>query len=164
MSFASFWSDLLATVFGGIALALIFFLAKEKCFSLPNLTGRWFLEQTTQTTAYAPYEGMVLRYVLMLWLEGNRVEGTAEKLYENSSTGEREYIGTNRTRSIVSGYVEKRYFGSDRIYLHCVEDGHGRESTNFFVFTPAAGDRLAGTFTSMVAEQTGVARCQRNPF
>ena len=164
MSFASFWSDFLATVFGGIALTLIFFLAKEKCFPPPRLTGRWFLEQTTHTTAYVPYKGMLLRYVVMLWLEGNRVEGTAEKIYEKSSTGEREYTGTNRTRSIVTGYVEKRYLGRDKIYLHCVEVGHGRESTNFFDLTPAASDALIGTFTSMVAEQTGAVRCQRNPF
>ena len=164
MSFGSFWSDVLATVFGGIALTLTFFLAKEKCFPLPKLTGRWFLEQTTQTTAYVPYEGMVLRYVVMLWLEGNRVEGTAEKIYEKSSTGERTYTGAHRTRSIVSGCVEKRYLGSDKIYLHCVEVGHGRESTNFFDLTPAAGDEMVGTFTSMVAEQTGAVRCQRRPF
>ena len=83
MSFASFWSDFLATIFGGIALTLIFFFLKEKYFSPPKLTGRWFLEQKTQVTAYVPYEGMVLRYVVMLWLEGNRVEGTAEKIYDN---------------------------------------------------------------------------------
>lgn len=164
MSFASFWSDFIATILGGIALTLIFFFLKEKCFPPPQLTGRWFLEQKTQVTAYVPYEGMVLRYVVMLWLEGNRVEGTAEKIYENSSTGERTYTGNHRTRSIVSGYVEKRYLGNDKVYLHCVEVGHGRESTNFFELSPAAGDELVGTFTSMVAEQTGIARCRRNPF
>jgi len=164
MSFASFWSDFLATVLGGIALTLIFFLAKEKWFQLPRLTGRWFMEQTTQVTAYVPYQGMILRYVVMLSLEGSRVEGTAEKIYENSSTGERTYTGKDRTRSIVSGYVEKRYFGKDRIYLHCVELGHGRESTNFFELTPAAGDELVGTFMSMVAEQEGVARWRRQPY
>jgi hypothetical protein len=164
MSFDSFWSDFLATILGGIALTLIFFFAKEKCFPPPKLTGRWFLEQKTQVTAHIPYEGMVLRYVLMLWLEGTTVAGTAEKIYENSSTGERTYSGVHRTRSIVSGYVEKRYLGGDKIYLHCVENGHGRESTNLFELTLAAHNELVGTFTSMVAEQTGTARCRRNPF
>lgn len=46
MSFASFWADLLATVVGGVVLAVLFFLAKERLFPLPKLTGRWYLEQT----------------------------------------------------------------------------------------------------------------------
>ena len=58
MSFASFWADLLATVMGGVILAVLFFLAKERLFPLQKLTGRWYLEQTTQTTAYTPYAGM----------------------------------------------------------------------------------------------------------
>lgn len=164
MSFASFWADLLATVVGGVALAVLFFLAKEKLFPLPNLTGRWYLEQTTQTTAYTPYAGMILRYVVMLWREGNRVEGTAEKIYENSSTGERTFSGENRTRTTVTGYVEKKYFGKDRIYLHVVEDGHGRESTTFYEITADCAATFHGNFSSMVADQSGTVKWQCKPF
>jgi len=164
MSFASFWADLIATVAGGIILAALFFFAKEKLFPLPKLTGRWHLEQTTQTTAYTPYAGMVLRYVMMLWREGNRVEGTAEKIYEKSSTGERRFSGDNRTRSTVTGYVEKNYFGKDKIYLHVVEDGHGRESTTFYEITTSCADTFQGNFSSMVADQTGSVKFQCSPF
>lgn len=164
MSFASFWADILATVLGGIALAVLFFLAKERLFPLPKLTGRWYLEQTTQTTAYRPYVGMILRYVVMLWREGNRVEGTAEKIYENSSTGERSFSGENRTRAVVTGYVEKKYFGKDRIYLHIVEDGHGRESTTFYEITADGADTFHGNFSSMVADQNGTVKWQCKPF
>lgn len=164
MNFASFWADLLATVVGGVVLAVLFFLAKERLFPLPKLTGRWYLEQTTQTTAYTPYAGMTLRYVVMLWHEGNRVEGTAEKIYENSSTGERTFSGENRTRATVTGYVEKKYFGKDRIYLHVVEDGHGRESTTFYEITADCADAFHGNFSSMVADQNGTVKWQCKPF
>lgn len=164
MSFASFWSDVVATVIGGMTLTALFFLAKEKFFPLPKLTGRWYLEQTTQNTTYKPYAGMILHYVVMLWQDGNRVEGTTEKIYEKSSTGERPFVGKNRTRATVSGYVEKKYLGKDKIYLHVVEDGHGRESTNFYDLTFNDADIMVGTFTSMVADQDGSTKWQRTPF
>ncbi len=164
MSFETFWSDILATIVGGVALAILFFIAKEKLFPLPKLTGRWYLQQTTQNTAYNPYTGMVLRYVVMLWCEGNKIEGTAEKIYEKSSTGERSFVEKSRTRAIVSGYVEKKYFGKDKIYLHVIEEGHGRESTHFYKLTVDSNDTMIGTFDSMVADQDGAVICQNTPF
>jgi len=164
MSFASFWSDVIATFVGGVALTLLFFFVKEKWFPPPQLTGRWYLEQLTQNTAHDPYVGMILRYVVMLCSEGNRVEGTAEKIYEKSSTGERSFAGTNRTRATVSGYVERKYLGKDKIYLHVVEDGHGRKSTHFYDLVVNGADTMNGTFVSMVADQDGLVKWQRVPF
>ena len=40
----------------------------------------------TVNTAYNPYKGMVLRYVVIIWKEGNSLKVSAEKIYENSST------------------------------------------------------------------------------
>ena len=107
---------------------------------------------------------MVLRYIAMFWQAGNRIEGTVEKIYENSSTGEREYVGKNRTRGVAQGYVEKNYFSKDRFVLHVVEDGHGRESTNFYDLVVDSKDEMTGNFSSMVANQDGEARWQRNKF
>jgi hypothetical protein len=164
MDFGSFWSDLAATLIGGIALAFLFFFAKEKWFALPHITGRWYFEQETKSTAYKPYLGMTLRYVAMLWRQGNNVEGTAEKIYENSSTGERSFISADRTRASICGHIEKNYFGKDKLYLHVVEDGHGRESTHFYELTCNVGGIMTGTFTSMVAEQEGIIKWQRALF
>ena len=85
MNFNGFIPSIIATVVGGVTLALLFFWAREKLFPLPNIAGRWYLEMRTVNTSYEPYTGMVLRYVAMLWREGNRIQGTAEKIYENSS-------------------------------------------------------------------------------
>ncbi len=100
----------------------------------------------------------------MLWREGNRVRGTAEKIYEKSSTGERDYVGANRTRGVVDGYLEKNYFAKDRLYLHVVEDGHGRESTNFYDVVIKSEKEMVGTFNSMVANQDGEVTWQRGMF
>ena len=160
----NFSSNLLATLFGGIILALLFFWAKEKLFPLPEITGRWYLEMRTVTTAYNPYKGMILRYVAILCRQGERVQGTVEKIYEDSSTGKRDYIGKNRTRGEMHGYVQKNYFLKDRMYLHVVEDGHGRESTNFYEVHVQSKSKMVGTFASMVAEQDGVVTWQREAF
>lgn len=164
MSFDSFWADFIATLAGGVSLTFLFFVAREKLFPVPDVSGRWHMEITTENTAYNPYRGMVLRYVLLIWREGNALKGSAEKVYENSSTGEREYVGANRTRAIIEGYIEKNYLGSDRVHLHFVEHGHGRESSNFYDLLVVSEDEMAGAFSSMVANQDGRAKCQRTPF
>lgn len=161
---SGFWVDVASTVVGGGLLALLFFFAKEKLFPLPDVTGRWYFQMNTEETAFNPYKGMVLRYVAMLWREGHRIEGTVEKIYERSSTGEREYVGENRTRGKVSGYIEKNYLGADKLYLHVVEDGHGRESTNFYEVRSFSDSTMSGTFISMVADQAGTVKWQRKSY
>jgi hypothetical protein len=164
MDFSSFSSDVLATVIGGLVLALLFFLAKEHMFPIPNVTGRWYFTQQTEHTAYHPYAGMALQYVAMLWLEGNLVHGSVEKTHEKSSTGERSFVGHNRTRGILQGYVQKNYLKRDRLFIHVIEDGHGRESTNFYDLTAEPDGTLIGSFQSMVADQNGSVKWQRDSF
>ena len=164
MDFKSFLSDTIAAVLGGVLLTFLFFLAREKLFPLPALGGRWYFETQTLETAYKPFLGMALRYVAMIWQEGPVIHGTVEKIYEKSSTGEREYIGENRTRSTLEGYIEKFYLSKDRIRIHMVEDGFGRESTVFFDLTGENASRMLGSFQSMAADQTGSVSWQRDPF
>lgn len=164
MNFESFLSDMVATLVGGIILALIFFWSREKLFPMPNVTGQWYFEMLTVHTSYNPYNDMVLRYVAMLWREGHSIEGTVEKIYENSSTGERQFIGDDRTRGKIKGHIEKNYFGRDLVFLHMIEEGHGRESTNFYELIVDTKDSMTGKFNSMVAEQDGLVKWQRQAF
>ncbi|PJE57200.1 hypothetical protein [Marinomonas sp. BSi20584] len=164
MSFDSFWADIIATLVGGICLTLLFFVAREKLFPVPEITGRWYIEMVTVNTAYNPFKGMVLRYVIMIWREGNVLKGSAEKIYEDSSTGKRNFVGKNRTRANVEGYIERKYLGKDKVYLHSVENGHGRESTNFYDLLVKSESEMIGAFNSMVANQDGTVTCQREPF
>jgi hypothetical protein len=159
-----FTLNILSTVIGGILLALLFFWLREKVFPIPDISGRWYLQMKTVNTSYNPYNNMTLRYVVMLWREGNSVQGTVEKIYENSSTGERDYIGENRTRGVANGYLEKNYLINDRLFLHVIENGHGRESTNFYDSIVFSSSKMNGVFNSMVANQDGETIWQREPF
>jgi len=164
MKFDSFLSDVIATVLGGAVLTALFFLAKEKLFPLPEIAGRWYFETRTVKTAYQPFAGMVLDYVAMIWQEGPIIRGTVEKIYEKSSTGEREYTGKNRTRGALEGYVAKFYLSKDRIRIHLVEDGFGRESTLLFDLASDNASTMSGSFQSMAADQSGIVTWQRHPF
>lgn len=164
MNFDSFWVNILSTLISGVVLAVLFFWFREKIVPLPKITGRWYLEMHTVSTTYNPFQNMILRYVVMLWREGNRVEGTVEKFYENSSNGEREFVGTDRTRGKVEGYIEKNYFGKDKLFLHVIENGHGRESTHFYELVADSMTEMNGNFSSMVANQSGTVKWQRAEF
>lgn len=164
MNFDSLIASIIATIVGGGMLALLFFWVREKIFPLPDISGRWYIELRTINMSYKPYLGMVLRYVAMIWREGNRIQGTVEKIYENSSNGEREFIGENRTRGVVDGYLEKNYFSKDRLFVHVVENGHGRESTYFYDTIINSNNKMMGTFNSMVADQDGEVLWQRDKF
>ena len=155
MDFHSFLSDLIATTAGGVLITFLLFWAKERWFPVPRITGKWEFEMQTTGTTFRPYEGMLLRYAAMIWSEGNRIRGTAEKVYERSANGERTYVGKDRARATVSGLIEKKYFSPDVVVLHLVEQGRDRESTHLFSLTIVSGESMTGKFDSLIADQTG---------
>lgn len=144
----------ISTVAGGLILAIALFIIREKIYPLPAIAGRWYFEMHTNQSSYNKYEGMSLKYEAILCPKGNVVQGTAEKFYEVSSTGKREYTGKDRTRSTISGYIEKNYFSKDRLFLHFVEKG-SRESTYCHDLVCTSKKIMKGSFVSMVAKQSG---------
>lgn len=164
MSFSSFFADILATIIGGAVLTFFFFLIKEKLFSLSNISGKWYFQTNTLETKYNPYRNMILGYTAVIWKEGNRIEGTIEKIYENSSTGTRNIEGKNRKRSTFQGNLERKYFQSSLLQLHVNENAEGRESTTYYELEIKSKNNLEGIFNSMIAEQSGNTTWKRTPF
>ncbi|MDE0393504.1 MAG: hypothetical protein OYK82_01875 [Gammaproteobacteria bacterium] len=154
--------EIISTVVGGLVLAFLFFVMKEKICPLPNIVGRWYFEMHTENTSFQPFQDMRLTYVAMISREGNMVDGSIEKIHEKSSTGEKDYVGSERTRGEVRGYIEKNYLGKDRVFLHIREFGKNRESTCFHTLTVSSKDCMVGTFMSTVAEQDGTVSWQRD--
>lgn len=152
-----------STIAGGVTLAIFFFWIREKCFGIADVTGKWHFDMITEKTAYNPYNGMILRYVGVVWRQGNHLYGSVEKVYEKSSTGEREYVGKNRSLGKLTGAYEKNYFRKDRAHVHISEQGTGRKSTNYFTLT-VNKKLLNGNFCSFVADQEGTSNWQREPF
>ena len=157
-----FW-NVASAIVSGVAHPA-FFSLREHLFPIPDVTGTWHIETCMTQTTFNPYKGMTLRYTAMILREGARIKGTAEKVYEHSSTGEREYVGMERTRAVIVGHIENIPMGDDNVSLHVVEDGHGRESTYFYSLALKKDGSMRGHFYSMAANSEGVAVWQRIPF
>jgi hypothetical protein len=161
VKFDSLLSDIIATVIGGSILTLLLFIAKEWLFPFPNISGQWYFETHTVSTAYKPFSGMVLRYVAMIWQEGDVVRGSVEKVYERSSTGERSYVGKDRTRGTLEGRVEKLYLSKDKVRIHLAEEGIQRNSTVVFDLVKDSASEMSGMFYATAGDGTGTVKWQR---
>ena len=153
--------SVLPTIVGGIALAIIFFFAREVIFPIPDISGQWRLTTEINETTYRPFENMTLSYTAILSSEGSEIVGTSEKTNENSLTGEKEYIGADRTRGEIDGVIEKRYFSRDKIRLHIVEHGELRDSTTYHDLILDKKNRMIGKFFSTAADSRGDVRWER---
>ena len=147
--------NIISTVIGGLLLALIFFLLKEKVFRLPNLNGNWIFETITNKSDYNPYNNMMLRYYVLLWQEGNRIKGTGEKIFEKTNTQEIEYVGKDRARVEISGFLTKKYFSTDSIVIHFNEKNEQRKSSTIHNITIKNTNEMMGNFVSTIANTQG---------
>jgi hypothetical protein len=162
--YSQFWPGLAATFAGGVALSVLFFVLREHIFTMPNLVGVWECKQVVACTEHHPYAGMTLWYRIVLWQDNEKVFGTGEKDREDSSTGIRTYSGKWRIPIEVTGKIEKRITGSDRIYLHWKEDGERRTSTTLHQLRLSGSKKsgnLFGHFTSTAANSKGSASWTR---
>jgi hypothetical protein len=132
----------LAGLCGGLALAGALFWLGERVFPIPRMGGRWFVQTFVEDTARKQFGGMYLKYEIIIWQEGPAIRGTAEKIYESSSTGRRQYEGHNRSRGEVSGYASRHVFLSNRAELHMLETGSQRTFTSYFDVVSPKGSLL----------------------
>lgn len=161
---SQFWPGLWSTIIGGILLTLIFFLLKEKLFSLPTVAGVWECEITVQQTERNPYRSMKVWYRITLLQSGSAISGMGEKDREVAIGGARSYEGQHRRTTDVSGAITKRFFGSDEVVIFWREDGEKRESASFFRLRVSGCKRsgdLWGTFYTTAAKSSGAAAWKR---
>jgi hypothetical protein len=152
-----FWSDVAATVFGGILFTVVLFFVREKVLPVPRLDGVWDVCTVTNDATLDGYRGMKLRYRVMLWQSGNELRGTAEKIGEEClNQPPVEYRGERRTRSLIDGAIQKNYLSRSIITLHFVDSGMRRQTTTFFRIKKRIGRIiLEGSFESTAADASG---------
>lgn len=98
---------------------------------------------------------MILGYESILFQRGNSVYGTVEKIYENSSEGEREYIGKYRIQGKIDGHIDKKYLGKNQLTIQIIEEGEIRKSTWMHKLNIVSKCHMEGTFESTAAKQSG---------
>ena len=152
-------SDLLvqiaATLIGGLLLAFMFFLIKDKLFRIPALAGLWTFSAVTEKTSYNPFKDMTLTYLVLLVQEGNRIIGSGEKIKEVSVSGPREYEGKQRTRIQITGFITQRFLSKSECVIHITEAGEQRDSSTMHSLRVTWKGLMVGTYVSTVANQIG---------
>ena len=157
--------DIISNSIAGLIIIIIIFFYKEKISSITDCSGVWYLKTITKETAYNPYMDMTLVYKMVVLQKGQELEGTIEKIYENTSKNiSKEYIGKERIRSKFKGYIERNYFGADKISIHIIENGTDRESTSFQKVISKCSNVLEGEFESTAGDSKGICIWQRKPF
>ena len=152
----------LATILGGLILALVFFYIREKGFPLPDVSGEWTVSSETVETSYKPYIGMLLKYKVIIFCEGPSITGTSEKIWESSSKGEQTYTGRHRIRGEICGSIEKKYLSKDKIKIHIVEHGELRDSTSYHdLIVDKQRRSMRGKFYSTAADSKGKVHWKR---
>lgn len=159
-------ANALGTVVGGIFLTVVYFVLREKLFRPPRLAGTWVLESTISQTKYNPFRGMVLRYKVLLFQDGNDLHGTAEKVYENSDK-ERVFTGADRSVCTFEGTIRKSHISRSTIFLHVQEKGEQRS----FSWIMEARCRhfgrrmqLVGRFSGTAGDASGIVALDRIPL
>lgn len=161
---SSKYESLLSDLIVGVLLVFIFFLYREFISPLVNISGKWYVRTTTKETARNPFQNMLLEYVVIVLQNGQNLEGSTEKVYENSIKGEIKYIGKNRVQGIFKGYIEKNYLKKNIIKIQVTEKGQKRESTIYYELNKNCGGVLTGVFDSTAGDSKGTTIWQRTPF
>jgi hypothetical protein len=155
-SFRDSMTSIAENIISAILIAILFFIGKEYCWPVPQLSGCWTFVSETERTSLQAYKGMKLTYLTLLWQEGQKIYGSAEKvLEETASAAPRQYIGQQRTRVNIEGYLTKRYMRRSEVVLHMIEDGKARETSSIQELVLQRGGTMKGTFTSTAADSTG---------
>jgi hypothetical protein len=148
--------EIIGTIVGGIILSVIFFIFREKIlYQSPNISGLWTFRATTKFTAYNPYKGMKLFYLVFLTQEGNKIWGSGEKFREELHNGRRDYHGKSRSRIVISGNIIKHYFTKNDIHIQITEESSSRKSSTIQRLKIRGDTFFDGTFVSTIANSMG---------
>jgi hypothetical protein len=122
-------------------------------YSRYDLSGKWIITNTIQSTSYQPYQGLKLDYTVFLSQHGTDITGYGEKESENG----RDLPPGAHNHISITGSIRGK-----KITATFVEEGTRRKTEGTFEWTCEPGNNtLAGTFTSTAADTAGLSAAQR---
>jgi hypothetical protein len=122
-------------------------------YSRYDLSGKWIIINTIQSTSYHPYQGLKLGYTVFLTQHGTDITGAGEKESENG----RDLPPAAHNHISITGSISGK-----KITATFVEEGTERKTEGTFDWTYSSGtNALAGTFTSTAADAAGPSAAHR---
>jgi len=156
--------------YGSLAAALvaafIFFCIKEFYKVPPRLSGVLYTKSIVEHSAYNPYIKLKVYRTLVIFSDGNIINGTSEKTGEKNKKNNHylEYIGEKRVRGIVTGRVERRYLRRNLIHIHIEEYGKSRNSSTYIQLNSFKKSVFSGSFFSTAADTKGTIKCKMEKY
>lgn len=144
-----------SNVAGAIIISVLFFIFSDYIFTLPNLNGPWQMTLTVDSTAYTPHENMQVKYDVLLFQQGSDVRGTGEKVMDIVGSDTTRYIGAQRVRIEIEGYLDRNYLARDELVLHYIESGKKRRTSAFQELIRFNEDYMLGGFTWTASNSKG---------
>ncbi len=152
--------NILCTIVAALLLTFIYYIGEKLFYPTPDIGGEWQFKTTVTKTTYNPYKGMILTFNVLLQQHEVEITGSGEKVSEFYKGEQKEYIGAERVSIQITGKVKKKLFGEDEVHLRFTEHGKLRDSSTMQKLIIKA-DKLDGTYTSTVADQSGIVNWKR---
>jgi hypothetical protein len=122
-------------------------------YSRYNLTGKWIVTNSIQSTSFPRYQGLKLGYTVFLTQQGTGITGSGEKESENG----RDLPSSAHSPITITGVISAK-----NITATFVEQGSERKTEGTFDWTyDSRTDALAGKFTSTAADEAGSSAAHR---
>ena len=147
--------DILATIIGGVLLSFMFFIFSDFIHKTPNLSGRWYFVNETESTSYSKFKGLKVYYTVLLMQEGNNVYGTGEKIKDELNGKISSYSGSKRVHIKISGHLKNNFLTKDTLNIHYTEKGKSRPSSTLHNLIRFDNKSMGGNFYSTIADSKG---------
>lgn len=137
-------------------LALFGLFFADTLFAPPALNGLWKFQITYDHTDREAYQGMRLTYRVTLVQNIAQIEGKGEKHSESIAENQYSYVyeGRGRVPIEIKGYLARKFFSRDKLYVQINEKGTKRESSSFHELT-ISEDLMTGEFRTTIANSRG---------
>jgi hypothetical protein len=147
------WKAAIAVLAALVVVTMFTLLMKlDRGQSLPNLGGKWYVENTIKSTTYNPYIGLKVGYVMYLTQNGKAISGNFEKDKENGTL----LKDKARTEGLCHGTVNR-----NAVALTFSEKGQRRETIGEYSWMLQDDGSLVGTFSSTAADTRGSSVARR---
>jgi hypothetical protein len=119
----------------------------------PDLSGKWTVVNSVDTTAYGSFKNMKIGFDLSIDQKGSTFTGKGRKVSENG----RRLPANGRTPIHVQGSIK-----GDRVEATFIEEGSARKSNGKFVWRiDKSGRALTGNFATTAARSSGKSAANR---
>lgn len=125
---------------------------KKPLNNVRDLSGKWTIVNSVDTTAYRSFKNMKIGFDLAINQTGSTFTGKGRKISENG----RSLPANSRTPIQVKGSIN-----GDRIEATFIEAGTARKSNGKFVWRMDKAGRLTGNFATSAARSSGKSAASR---